>query len=38
MGSGLAGQPTQPVGVWRRGGDLDRAALGIGQVDVQPVA
>ena len=32
VGSGLAGQPTQPVGIRRRGGDLDRAALGIEQV------
>jgi hypothetical protein len=28
---GLAGQPTQPVGIRRRGGDLDGAALGIEQ-------
>ncbi|MFL5879018.1 MAG: hypothetical protein ACJ782_02770 [Actinomycetota bacterium] len=35
---GLADQPAQPVGIRWRGGDLDRAALGIQQVDVQPVA
>jgi hypothetical protein len=38
VGSRLAGQPTEPVGIWRRGGDLDRAALGIEQVHIQPVA
>jgi len=38
VGSGLAGQPTEPVGIWWRGGDLDRAALGIEQVHIQPVA
>jgi hypothetical protein len=38
VGSRLAGQPTQPVGIRRRGGDLDRAALGIEQAHVQPVA
>jgi hypothetical protein len=38
VGGGLAGQPTQPVGIWWCGGDLDRAALGIKQVDIQPVA
>jgi len=38
VGSGLAGQPAQPVGIRRRGGDLDRAALLIKQTHVQPVA
>jgi hypothetical protein len=38
MSSGLAGQPTQPIGIWWCGGDLDGAALGIQQVHVQPVA
>ena len=38
MGSRLAGQPTQAIGIWWCGGDLDRAALGIEQVHIQPVA
>jgi hypothetical protein len=38
VGSGLAGQPAQPVGIRRRDGDLDRAALRIKQVHIQPVA
>jgi hypothetical protein len=38
VGSGLARQPTQPVGIRRRGGDLEGAALLIKQVDIQPVA
>jgi hypothetical protein len=38
VSGGLAGQPTQPVGIWWCGGDLDRAALGIKQTHVQPVA
>jgi hypothetical protein len=38
VGCGLAGKPAQPVGIWRRGGDLDRAGLGIQQTHVQPVA
>ncbi len=35
---GLAGQPTQPVGIRWRGGDLDGAALHIKQTHIQPVA
>jgi hypothetical protein len=35
---GLAGQPTQPVGIRWRGGDLDRAGLLIKQTHIQPVA
>jgi hypothetical protein len=38
VGGGLAGKPAQPVGIRRRGGDLDRAALGIKQTHIQPVA
>jgi hypothetical protein len=35
---GLAGQPAQPIGIRRRGGDLDGAALDIKQTHIQPVA
>ena len=35
---GLAGQPTQPVGIRRRGSDLDGAALYVKQTHIQPVA
>jgi hypothetical protein len=38
VSGGLAGQPAQPVGIRRRGGDPDRAALRIKQTHVQPVA
>jgi hypothetical protein len=38
VGGGLAGKPAEPVGIRRRGGDLDGAALGIEQAHVQPVA
>jgi hypothetical protein len=38
VSGGLAGKPAQPVGIRRRGGDLDRAALRIKQAHVQPVA
>jgi hypothetical protein len=38
VGGGLADQAAEPVGIRRRGGDLDRAALGIEQAHVQPVA
>jgi hypothetical protein len=38
VSGGLAGQPAQPVGIRRCGGDLDRAALRIKQTHIQPVA
>jgi hypothetical protein len=38
VGGGLAGKPAQPIGIRRRGGDLDRAALRIKQTHIQPVA
>jgi hypothetical protein len=38
VGGGLAGQPTQPIGIRRYGGDLDGVALHIEQTHVQPVA